>query len=60
VVVHVENDILAHDGQTDEGNIAGRFHKLCWQNTKCGGGGEQNQLVKNEIGELPNIAPLAN
>src|ERR1039457_2690727 len=28
VVVHVENEILAHDGQTDECDVALRFHNM--------------------------------
>jgi len=28
VVVHVENQILTHDGQTDKGNVSLRFHKI--------------------------------
>ncbi len=30
VVVHVEDEILAHDGQTDEGNVSLWFHIICW------------------------------
>ena len=29
VVVHVQNQILAHDGQADECDIAFRFHVVC-------------------------------
>jgi hypothetical protein len=28
VVVHVEDEVLAHDGQPDEGDVALRFHDV--------------------------------
>jgi hypothetical protein len=30
VVVHVENQILAHDGQTDECDVSLWFHNAVW------------------------------
>ena len=29
VVVHVQNEVLAHDGQTDQCNVSFWFHKIC-------------------------------
>jgi len=42
VVVHVEDEILAHHGQTDECDVSLRFHKSCWHRITTMGGGARN------------------
>jgi hypothetical protein len=39
VVVHIEDEVLAHDGQADDGDISDRFHRLASRGFQVPGDG---------------------